>query len=101
MWYLLLYLLIINLVSFMMFYIDKRKAIKDKWRIKESSLHLVSFAGGVYGSITAMFLFHHKNRKIKFCLITALALLLNIFILVRIIMYVVWLILSNYSLMML
>ena len=88
MWYLLLYLLIINLVSFTMFYIDKRKAIKDKWRIKESSLHLASFAGGVYGSIAAMLLFHHKNRKIKFCIITALALALNIFILVRIIMYV-------------
>ena len=89
MWYLLLYLLIINLVSFMMFYIDKRKAIKDKWRIKESSLHLVSFAGGVYGSITAMFLFHHKNRKIKFCLITALALIANIAAIVGIVMYLV------------
>lgn len=88
MWYLLLYLLVINLVSFIMFYIDKRKAIKDKWRIKESSLHLASFAGGVYGSIAAMLLFHHKNRKIKFCIITALALILNIFILVRVIMYV-------------
>ena len=89
MWYLLLYLLIINLVSFMMFYIDKRKAIKDKWRIKESSLHLESFAGGVYGSITAMFLFHHKNRKIKFCLITALALIANIAAIVGIVMYLV------------
>jgi len=88
MWYFLLYLLIINLVSFTMFYIDKRKAIKDKWRIRESSLHLVSFAGGVYGSIAAMFLFHHKNKKIKFCLIKVLALVLNIFVLVRIIMYI-------------
>ena len=87
MWYLLLYLLIINLVSFTMFYIDKRKAIKDKWRIKESSLHLASFAGGVYGSIAAMFLFHHKTKKIKFCIITASALIFNIFVLVRIIMY--------------
>lgn len=87
MWYLLLYLLIINLISFVMFFIDKRKAIKDKWRIKESSLHLVSFAGGVYGSIAAMFVFHHKIKKIKFCIITALALILNTFILVRIIMY--------------
>ena len=88
MWYLLLYFLVINLVSFVMFYIDKRKAIKDKWRIKESSLHLVSFAGGVFGSIAAMILFHHKTKKIKFCFITALALILNIFIIVRIFMYV-------------
>lgn len=89
MWYFLLYLLIINLLSFLMFYIDKRKAIKDKWRIKESSLHLVSFAGGVYGSIAAMLLFHHKTQKIKFCLITALALIVNIALIVGAIMYVV------------
>ncbi|QSX05534.1 DUF1294 domain-containing protein [Sedimentibacter sp. zth1] len=88
MWYLLLYLLIINLVAFIMFYVDKRKAIKDKWRIRESSLYLVSFTGGVYGSILAMYLFHHKTRKVKFCIITALALIINIAIMVLIIKYV-------------
>ena len=88
MWYFLLYLLIINLLSFLMFYIDKRKAIKDKWRIKESSLHLVSFAGGVYGSIAGMLLFHHKTKKIKLCLITALAFIVNIAMIVGIVVYV-------------
>lgn len=87
MWYFLLYLLIINLMSFTMFFIDKRKAIKNKWRIKESSLHLTSFMGGVYGSIAAMCLFHHKNKKFKFCFVTALALIFNITVLVLIIYF--------------
>lgn len=80
MWYLLLYLSIINLASFGTFFIDKRKAIKNKWRIKESSLHLLSFAGGIYGSIAAMLLFRHKNKKLKFIIITLLALIFNLFI---------------------
>lgn len=80
MWYLLLYLSIINLASFITFFIDKRKSIKNKWRIKESSLHLLSFAGGIYGSIAAMILFRHKNKKLKFCIITVIALIFNLFI---------------------
>jgi uncharacterized membrane protein YsdA (DUF1294 family) len=87
MWYLLLYLSIINLISFIAFFIDKRKSIKNKWRIRESSLHLLSFAGGVYGSIAAMLTFRHKNKKLKFCIITALALIFNLFILYSIARY--------------
>lgn len=87
MMYLLLYLVIINLASFITFFVDKRKAVKNKWRIKESSLHLLSLAGGVYGSIAAMLFFRHKNKKLKFCVITALALILHLAIGLRIIMY--------------
>lgn len=85
--YILLYLLLINLISFCLFYVDKRKAVKEKWRIKENTLHLVSCIGGVYASIIAMNLFHHKTRKLKFCFITFLALVLNILLIVVIIRY--------------
>ncbi|MBP1925925.1 uncharacterized membrane protein YsdA (DUF1294 family) [Sedimentibacter acidaminivorans] len=78
--YILIYALFINFLSFVLFFLDKRKAIKDKWRIKERTLHISSFLGGALGSILAMYLFHHKTRKIKFCVITAISFIFNIFI---------------------
>lgn len=85
--YLEIYLLIINLISFITFFIDKRKSIKNKWRIRENTLHLLSFVGGVYGSIVAMLLFRHKTKKPKFCIITAIALVINIFIVYELVTY--------------
>ena len=76
--YIMFYLLIINLISFALFFADKQKSKRDKWRIKESTLHLVSFMGGTLGSIAAMILFHHKTKKPKFVIITIIALLFNV-----------------------
>jgi uncharacterized membrane protein YsdA (DUF1294 family) len=81
--YIVIYFIAINTISFAMFYIDKSKAKRDKWRIKENTLHLTSFLGGSAGSIAAMVLFHHKTRKLKFCAITAGALLFNIYAVYR------------------
>ena len=78
--YILVYLLIVNLISFTLFYIDKRKAKKDRWRIKESTLHIVGFMGGIIGSIAAMIFFHHKTRKTKFVIITIIAAAFNVFL---------------------
>ncbi len=75
--YILVYLLMINLISFVLFYIDKQKAKKDKWRIKESTLHIAGFMGGIIGSIAAMILFHHKTKKTKFVIITIIAIAFN------------------------
>lgn len=75
------YLLIINLISFALFFADKQKSKRDKWRIKESTLYLVSFMGGTLGSIAAMILFHHKTKKPKFVIITIIALLFNLILL--------------------
>ena len=78
--YIIIYLLIINLISFVLFFIDKQKSKRDKWRIKENTLHFVSFLGGTPGSIAAMILFHHKTKKPKFVMITIIALLFNLFL---------------------
>ena len=60
---LLLYLGVINLVTFILFGIDKYAAIKGKWRIPVATLLGFSFAGGAIGGIIAMYLFHHKTQK--------------------------------------
>lgn len=65
---LLIYLVLVNLVAFAMYGIDKRKAIKDQWRIPEKTLLLAALLGGSFGAFTGMQLFHHKTKHWKFLL---------------------------------
>jgi len=65
---LLIYIAISNLTAFIMYGIDKRRAIKDKWRIPEKRLLLAALFGGGFGALWAMILFHHKTKKAKFYL---------------------------------
>lgn len=60
------WILVMNLLSFLAFFIDKQKAICGKWRIPEIMLFLLCFFGGAFGGIVAMKLFHHKTKKWKF-----------------------------------
>lgn len=62
------YLMIINLITFIIFGIDKYKAIKDQWRIKESTLLGLSFIGGTLGGMLGMYVFRHKTKKFYFFL---------------------------------
>lgn len=57
------YLVIINIVGFILFAYDKRQAIRHKWRIRERTLFLCSLFGGAGGSWLAMYLFNHKTKK--------------------------------------
>lgn len=63
-----IYLLTINLVTFLAFCADKRRAIRHEWRIPEATLLGLSAAGGALGGIVAMRLAHHKTRKPRFAL---------------------------------
>ena len=62
------YLIIINLITFIIFGIDKYKAIKDKWRVKEATLLGLSFIGGALGGMLGMYVFRHKTKKFYFFL---------------------------------
>ena len=64
--YALLYLLIINVVGFLAMGIDKLKAKKDWWRIPEGTLMMLCLLGGGIGTITGMYTFRHKTKKMKF-----------------------------------
>ena len=61
-----IYLLIVNVIGFLLFGIDKYKAIHQNYRISEKALFMVELIGGAYGAYAAMYLFHHKTRKPKF-----------------------------------
>lgn len=61
-----IYLLAINAVAFCAFALDKYKAVRGMWRIRESTLLGLSFIGGAAGGYAAMMLFRHKTRKAYF-----------------------------------
>ncbi|NLX62442.1 MAG: DUF1294 domain-containing protein [Tissierellia bacterium] len=61
-----IYLLIINLITLIVFSLDKLKAKNNKWRISENILLLFSILGGSSGALVAMVLFKHKTNKLKF-----------------------------------
>lgn len=60
------YLVIINIVSFLIYGVDKYKAIHNKWRISENFLMGLALAGGFAGAFAGMQLFRHKTKHIKF-----------------------------------
>ena len=61
--YLYIWLIIINIITFAVFGIDKKKAIDGKFRISELTLFLLSILGGSLGGLAAMYTFHHKTKK--------------------------------------
>ena len=47
-------------------WLDKRKAKYGRWRIPENTLFLITLLGGGIGTISGMYTFRHKTKKIKF-----------------------------------
>lgn len=60
------YLIVINIVTWIAFGLDKWKAKSGKWRIPERTLLLLALAGGSLGALAGMIMFRHKTRKAKF-----------------------------------
>lgn len=74
------YLAIINLISFLIYGLDKIKAKKNSRRISETSLLGLGLIGGSLGGLMAMVVFKHKLYKNKFSLGLPGLMLMNIFL---------------------
>ena len=61
-----LYLILLNVVTFAMYGIDKYLAVRQMWRIPEKTLLAPLAFGGGGGAALGMLVFHHKTRKSKF-----------------------------------
>lgn len=62
-----IYILIgINLITYLIFGIDKVKAKNKSWRIPEKTLYTLAFFGGSVGAIIGMIQFRHKTQKSEF-----------------------------------
>ena len=55
-----------NLITFIVYGIDKSKAKKHLWRIPEATLIGLALIGGSIGALLGMRLFHHKTKHVKF-----------------------------------
>ena len=62
----LIYLIAINVVTFIMYGIDKWKAKNSKWRIRETALLGLAVLGGSVGAWLGMKVWHHKTMHKKF-----------------------------------
>ena len=56
------YLVLLSLIAFIAYGVDKKKAKSGKWRTKEKTLLSLSFLGGAFGGYPAMFIFRHKTK---------------------------------------
>jgi len=56
----------INLAAFAAFGIDKARALRGEWRIRESTLLGLALLGGTPGAYTGRAVFRHKTRKQPF-----------------------------------
>ena len=66
--YLVVYLCIINALSFLLMLIDKQMAKKKRWRIPERTLLGVSAIGGSLGGLLGMYLLRHKTLHKRFAI---------------------------------
>lgn len=62
------YIIIINIVTFILYGVDKWKAVHGKWRIREATLLGAAFVGGSVGGLAGMYIFRHKTKKRYFVL---------------------------------
>lgn len=56
------YAVLINLLSFIWYGLDKSNAASGKERVPETNLLFKSFIGGAAGGLASMFMFRHKTR---------------------------------------
>lgn len=64
--YVLFYLICVNIVSFVLFGLDKSRAVRRQWRISEKTLLLTALIGGSLGAEAGMLCFRHKTKHARF-----------------------------------
>jgi uncharacterized membrane protein YsdA (DUF1294 family) len=74
----LLSLLAVNLITLILFGVDKFLAIKNKRRVAEKDLLVFSLLGGATGGLLGMIIFNHKISKKSFLWKIAVVFVLNI-----------------------
>lgn len=73
-----LYLIILNLITFLYYGVDKAKSRRGNRRISEKTLLLLALLGGSAGALLGMKTFRHKTKKLSFQAWIALILVLQI-----------------------
>lgn len=80
--FILFYLLTINLIGFVIMFIDKSRSIHKEWRVPEKNLIGLSMIGGSIGMLLGMHLFRHKTKHKKFTIGIPFILILQFFLMI-------------------
>ncbi len=70
--------ILLNMTSYFLYYLDKKRAIKKQSRISEKTLLLITFLFGGMGACMAMKQFRHKTKNRKFKLFVPFAVLITV-----------------------
>lgn len=66
------YILIVNVLAFILYGIDKRRSQRKMYRIPENTLLWMARIGGGVGSWLGIKVFHHKTKHKRFMIIVPL-----------------------------
>ena len=78
----LIYLIVINIITLLIFGLDKLFVILKKSRVSEKTLLFLSIIGGCFLELFGMYLFNHKARKAKFHIVNILFIIIYILVLI-------------------
>ena len=79
------WLIVINMIAFIAYGVDKHRAIAKKWRIPEATLIMLALIGGAPGALIGMFVFRHKTKKPKFYITVPLLAVIWIYVAARVV----------------
>lgn len=77
-----IYFVIVNIITFAMYGIDKKRAVKNQWRIPENTLLGAAFIGGSFGAFAGMQVFRHKTKHGMFRILVPAYMIVHIIIIV-------------------
>ena len=60
------WVLVLSILTFWLYWIDKKRARKGEWRVTENALQLMAFLGGWPGAFVAQKILRHKSSKASF-----------------------------------
>ena len=95
---LIIYLMIINLITFFQFEADKSRSVTGGWRIPESRLLWLAFLGGSPAASAAQTLYRHKTKKQPFAGLMIFIVVIHFVIIALAAVYVHWLFVVLYAL---
>lgn len=84
----LIYLIVVNVVAFIVYAIDKYQAQHDRWRISEPTLLWLTVIGGGAGSLAGMLTWRHKTKHKLFTIGIPLIIITE-FVLANMVLYMI------------
>ncbi len=66
-----------SVLTFFVYGLDKRAAMRGRWRTPEATLHLLELLGGFPGALLAQRVFRHKRAKVRYLVVFWLIVLLH------------------------